>query len=58
MGHLGVNLHIFGRDKEASQRVYHESVNFIHTVLKVKWRVRPVHEAVVQDDGMKDCPSL
>ena len=58
MGHLGVDFHVFGCDKEASQRVDHESIDFVHTVLKVKRRVRPVHKAVMQDDGVKDCPCL
>ena len=58
VGHLCVDLQVFGGNEKAGKRVDHEAVDFIHTVLEVKWPQRLVHEAVMQHNGLEDCPCL
>ena len=54
MGHLGVDFAIFGGDKKTGESIYHESIDFIHTVLKVEGTVRLTHIPIVQDNGLED----
>ena len=58
MGHLSVNLAILGRNKEASEGVDHEPVDFIHTVLEIQWLFRLVHESIMEHNCLEDCPCL
>jgi len=58
VSHLSVNLAIFGRNEKASERINHKSVDFIHTVLKVKGSFRSVHVPVVQYDGLENSSRL
>ena len=58
MCHLCVNLAILGSDQETCQSINHETIYFIHSVLEIERANRFVHEAIMQNNSLKDCPCV